>query len=226
LKQFNQQKPQYAGLRYHQREIQLRRQDREVPRLHRPRKKTISDDGFESFPEYHRDDKIQDHEDSYERFLACVEEIQTYEDAQSHHDVPQIPESQPLIETTNPTTPTPSKKKRRKPILPKNKRNNRKSKGKGREADPATSESESYKSAQVGADDEDHEGGAEEGEGENWSDYLDGKPHPRVLAKVADDEEFAFRPQEIEFLWAFKNMTREQQKREMERLLGSLMGGE
>jgi hypothetical protein len=209
-------------------------------------RRTISDDGFESFPEYHRDYKIQDYEDESEspsdyseenthyheegskRFHSSSSGIQTYKDittsitehysenAQSHHDSTQNQSPQPTLETTNATTP--AKKKRRRPILAKNKRKNRK--GKDREADPAAPES--YKSPRV----EDDEEGEEGEDGENWEDYLDAKREARVMVKVADDEEFAFRPQEIQFLGAFKKMTREQQKREMDKLLGSLMLGE
>jgi hypothetical protein len=186
-------------------------------------RKTTSDDGFESFPAYSRP-KAQAHDDESESFHSCEEEIQTYEDANTsfpgsytedapsdHHHSTQTQEAQPVTEPTNPSTP--QKKKRRRP---KNKRKNRKGKGRLVEG-----EHNSYQSLQVEEEEEE-----EEEEGEDWQDSSDEEAQARVKAMVADDEEFAFRAEEVRFMGAFAAMDAEQQRREMNRLLECMILGE
>lgn len=177
-------------------------------------RKTFSHDGFESFPEYSRDENRELYEDPSDGFTH----------RQPHDDNDNAEES--WLPTPPQTTeaPTPGKRKRRKPIVPKNKRKNRKGKASAA-ASSETAAPENYE-APTTEDAEDGEEGEEDlekGQDEKWGDHLEGRKGARVTAKVADDEEFEFRPEEIDFMGRFKRMTKGEQKREMERLLESMI---
>lgn len=106
-------------------------------------RQTASDDGFASFPEYNRDEKIADHEDPSEGIQASSSGMQNLEDAQSHHG--DLEELQNLTIGPSTAPAATGKKKRRKPITPKNKRKNWK--GKARASDPQTTCSSPFASA-------------------------------------------------------------------------------
>ncbi len=86
-------------------------------------RQTVSDDGFDSFPAYSRPvahdfDADSDTEGAYgdedDTFHSCDSEIQSFEDAESHHSALEADDSPSAPENARAAL-TPRKKKRRRP---------------------------------------------------------------------------------------------------------------